>query len=244
MNGYGKINKKVFNIDRSNFEVVLMDYMDTKQMKNNYNRDITDQEKIDRLIPLIKQQENEQDEGKIFENARRYELLLAKTFEYSLNGKLELYKLKEVLNYYEEKNLFNIVYPNFRYTFNVESPSKEYSLLSLKTKIFLIIETIIDFIKNDYVEDNLSIKLILNSEEIMIDTLDLNEKSLCNTFSLQYTNELLSYNGAYLFSHDQVKSIENINNILFKDIYKDKDKEILEFISKKVKNKYISKYFK
>ncbi|QDJ97696.1 hypothetical protein PALS2_071 [Staphylococcus phage PALS_2] len=244
MNGYGKINKKVFNIDRSNFEVVLMDYMDTKQMKNNYNRDITDQEKIDRLIPLIKQQENEQDEGRIFENARRYELLLAKTFEYSLNGKLELYKLKEVLNYYEEKNLFNIVYPNFRYTFNVESPSKEYSLLSLKTKIFLIIETIIDFIKNDYVEDNLSIKLILNSEEIMIDTLDLNEKSLCNTFSLQYTNELLSYNGDYLFSHDQIKRIENINNILFNDIYKDKDKEILEFLSKKVKNKYISKYFK
>jgi len=244
MNGYGKINKKVFNIDHGNFEVVLMDYMDTKQMKNSYNRDITDQEKVDRLIPLIKQQEKDQDDEKIFENARRYELLLAKSFEYALNGKLELYKLKEVLDYYEERNLFNIVYPNFKYTFNVDSPSKDYSLLSLKTKIFLIIETIIDFIKNDYVEDNLSIRLILNSEEIMIDTLDLNEKSLCNTFSLQYTNELLSYNGSYLFSHDQVKSIENINNILFNDIYRDKDKEILEFLSKKVKNKYISKYFK
>ncbi|QQM14789.1 hypothetical protein CPT_MarsHill_255 [Staphylococcus phage MarsHill] len=241
MYDYNKVKK---DFDIKNYEVVLMDYMDTKQMKNNYNRNITDQEKVDRLIPLIKQQEKDQDEGRIFENARRYELLLAKTFEYSLNGKLELYKLKEVLDYYEEKNLFNIVYPNFKYTFNVDSPSKDYSLLSLKTKIFLIIETIIDFTKNDEIENNLFIRLNLNSEEIMIDTLDLNEKSLYNIFNLssKYKNELLSYNGDYLFAHDQVKRIENMNNILFKDIYN--DKEILDFLSKKVKNKYVSKYFK
>ncbi|WRM43386.1 hypothetical protein [Staphylococcus phage LY01] len=244
MYDYNRV-KKDFDIIYNKSEIILMDYMDTKQMKNRYNRNITDQEKIDRLIPLIKQEENKQDDEKIFENARRYELLLAKTFEYALNGKLELYQLKEILDYYEEKNLFNIVYSNFNYTFNVNSPSKDYLLLSLKTKIFLIVETIINFVKNNE-KNNFSFKLILNSEEIMIDTLDLNEKSLYNIFNLssKYKKEILSYSGDYLFQDDQIELIENINDILFNDIYKDNDKEILEFLSKKVKNKYISRYFK
>ncbi|WPH64193.1 hypothetical protein [Staphylococcus phage vB_StaM_PB50] len=220
-------------------EIVLKDYMDTKEMKNKYKSKISDSEKIDRLIPMIKQQENEMDESELFDNARKYELLLVTAFQYALSGRLGIESLKEVINYYNEKKLFNIVYSHFNHRFEINANDSHLILSRVKLKLFLIVETLINYLKsiNSEYTKNTSFKIVMNSEIVSDKDFLVSEDSFNN--SIMNGARVMELLDDYASRLDSIKEMENINLKLFNQINK-KDRE---HISKKLKTHYASKSF-
>ncbi|QQO92645.1 hypothetical protein CPT_Machias_273 [Staphylococcus phage Machias] len=220
-------------------KLVLMDYMDTKEMKNKYKSKISDSEKIDRLIPMIKQQENEMDESELFDNARKYELLLVTAFQYALSGRLDIESLKEVIDYYNEKKLFNIVYSHFNHKFEINSTESHLILSRVKLKLFLIVETLINYLKsiNSEYTKNTSFKIVMNSEIVSDKDFLVSEDSFNS--SIMNGARVMALLDDYASRLDSIKEMENFNLKLFSQINK-KDRE---HISKKLKTHYASKSF-
>lgn len=220
-------------------EIVLKDYMDTKEMKNKYKSKISDSEKIDRLIPMIKQQESEMDDNELFDNARRYELLLVTAFQYVLSDKINIDSLKEIIDYYNEKKLFNIVYSHFNHKFEINETKNHLIISRVKLKLFLIVETLINYLKsiNSEYNENTSFKIVMNSEVVSDKDFLVSEDSLNS--SVMNGARVMELLDDYALRLDSIKEMENFNLKLFNQI----NKEDREHISKKLKTHYASKSF-
>lgn len=222
--------------EKMKIEVELVDYLNTEDLMKSYNKEISEEEKAERLLPLIMMQEKEQDESKVFENIRRYEVLLLVTFQLALNGKLKSDKLLKIIEYYKEKNLISAVLSSFDHNIKIYNRySNENDVIN--SNLFIIFDTLVDYIKTTDNEmiNGLSINFILEEEDLDPDTFLYKKNSLKEIIkeeivSIQLTKEFA------------IKRLENHNVRLFNLLYQ--DEEFKQVLPKKLLSKYAAKSFK
>lgn len=222
--------------EKMKIEVELVDYLNNEDLMKSYNKEISEEEKAERLLPLIMMQEKEQDESKVFENIRRYEVLLLVTFQLALNGKLKSDKLLKIIEYYKEKNLISAVLSSFDHNIKIYNRySNENDVIN--SNLFIIFDTLVDYIKTTDNEmiNGLSINFILEEEDLDPDTFLYKKNSLKEIIkeeivSIQLTKEFA------------IKRLENHNVRLFNLLYQ--DEEFKQVLPKKLLSKYAAKSFK
>lgn len=222
--------------EKMKIEVELVDYLNNEDLMKSYNKEISEEEKAERLLPLIMMQEKEQDESKVFENIRRYEVLLLVTFQLALNGKLKSDKLLKIIEYYKEKNLISAVLSSFDHNIKIYNRySNENDVIN--SNLFIIFDTLVDYIKTTDNEmiNGLSINFILEEEDLDPDTFLYKKNSLKEIIkeeivSIQLTKEVA------------IKRLENHNVRLFNLLYQ--DEEFKQVLPKKLLSKYAAKSFK
>lgn len=222
--------------EKMKIEVELVDYLNTEDLMKSYNKEISEEEKAERLLPLIMMQEKEQDESKVFENIRRYEVLLLVTFQLALNGKLKSDKLLKIIEYYKEKNLISAVLSSFDHNIKIYNRNSNENDV-INSNLFIIFDTLVDYIKTTDNEriNGLSINFILEEEDLDPDTFLYKKNSLKEIIkeeivSIQLTKEVA------------IKRLENHNVRLFNLLYQ--DEEFKQVLPKKLLSKYAAKSFK
>lgn len=222
--------------EKMKIEVELVDYLNTEDLMKSYNKEISEEEKAERLLPLIMMQEKEQDESKVFENIRRYEVLLLVTFQLALNGKLKSDKLLKIIEYYKEKNLISAVLSSFDHNIKIYNRNSNENDV-INSNLFIIFDTLVDYIKTTDNEmiNGLSINFILEEEDLDPDTFLYKKNSLKEIIkeeivSIQLTKEFA------------IKRLENHNVRLFNLLYQ--DEEFKQVLPKKLLSKYAAKSFK
>ncbi|QPI16978.1 hypothetical protein [Staphylococcus phage vB_StaM_SA1] len=222
--------------EKTKIEIELVDYLNKEDLMKSYYKEISEEEKAERLLPLIMMQEKEQDESKVFENIRRYEVLLLVTFQLALNGKLNSDKLLKIIEYYKEKNLISGVLSSFSHNIKIYNRySNDNDLIN--SNLFIIFDTLVDYIKtiDNEMINGLSLNFILEEDDLDPDTFLYKENSLKEILK----EEIVSIQPTKKFA---IKHLETRNVRLFNLLYQ--DNQFRQVLPKKLLSKYAAKSFK